>query len=135
MNELLGGGGGGALDVDDMRAHTAYAGGYSATSTAVKHFWAVVAELAEPDKRALLRFATSVSRPPLGGFRHLAPPLTIQKVDCAAAVLGPLGRDVDRLPSASTCSNTLRLPNYRRKATLRERLTYAIRAGAGFELS
>ena len=45
------------------------------------------------------------------------------------------GRDVDRLPTASTCSNTLKLPNFRRTATLREKLLYAIKAGAGFELS
>jgi hypothetical protein len=43
--------------------------------------------------------------------------------------------DVDRLPSASTCFNTLKLPNYRRKETLRAKLLYAISAGAGFELS
>lgn len=49
------------------------------------------------------------------------------------AVLG--GRDVDRLPSASTCYNMLKLPNYRRAATLRKKLLYAIQSGAGFELS
>ena len=31
--------------------------------------------------------------------------------------------------------NTLKLPAYERKATLREKLLYSIRAGAGFELS
>lgn len=29
---------------------------------------------------ALLKFATSVSRAPLGGFQHLHPPLTIHRV-------------------------------------------------------
>ena len=37
--------------------------------------------------------------------------------------------------SASTCSNLLKLPNYRRASTLRDKLLYAIRAGAGCELS
>ena len=40
-----------------------------------------------------------------------------------------------RLPTASTCFNLLKLPNYRKKATLREKLRYAISSGAGFELS
>ena len=31
--------------------------------------------------------------------------------------------------------NTLKLPAYERKTTLREKLLYSIRAGAGFELS
>jgi hypothetical protein len=42
---------------------------------------------------------------------------------------------VDRLPSSSTCYSTLKLPNYRRAGTLRDKLLYAIRANAGFELS
>ena len=48
--------------------------------------------------------------PPRRSFRHLQPPLTIHKVDCGAGLLAAVGgRDVDRLPTASTCSNTLKL--------------------------
>lgn len=50
------------------------------------------------------------------------------------AALG--GHDVARLPSASTCFNMLKLPNYRRAGTLRDKLLYAIRNNtSGFELS
>lgn len=74
--------------------------------------------------------------PSAGGFRHLHPPFTIHRVDCGASLLVAMGgKDVDRLPTASTCTNTLKLPNFRRTATLREKLVYAIKAGAGFELS
>ncbi|KAF8681820.1 hypothetical protein HU200_045261 [Digitaria exilis] len=45
------------------------------------------------------------------------------------------GQDVDRLPSASTCYNTLKLPTYKRSSTLRSKLLYAISSNAGFELS
>jgi len=45
------------------------------------------------------------------------------------------GPDVTRLPSASTCFNVLKLPNYKRGATLKGRLKYAVESGAGFELS
>ncbi|RYR53048.1 hypothetical protein Ahy_A06g027912 isoform C [Arachis hypogaea] len=45
------------------------------------------------------------------------------------------GQDVDRLPSASTCYNTLKLPTYKRPGTLRTKLLYAITSNAGFELS
>lgn len=37
--------------------------------------------------------------------------------------------------AASTCYNMLKLPNYRRAATMRDKLRYAISSGAGFELS
>lgn len=40
-----------------------------------------------------------------------------------------------RLPTASTCFNLLKLPNYSRKAILKEKLKYALAANAGFELS
>ena len=41
----------------------------------------------------------------------------------------------DRLPSASTCMNILKLPEYKSKEILRARLVYAVEAEAGFELS
>ena len=40
-----------------------------------------------------------------------------------------------RLPTSSTCFNLLKLPNYQRKTTLREKLRYAITSNTGFELS
>lgn len=58
------------------------------------------------------------------------------QVDCSASLLAAVGgKDVERLPSASTCSNMLKLPNYRRANTLREKLLMAINARAGFDLS
>ncbi|GIL45377.1 hypothetical protein Vafri_2627 [Volvox africanus] len=144
FNQLLSGatadgpGGGGAapLDVADMRRWTRYSGGYSADSATVKLFWRVVAELTPEQQSALLRFATSCSRPPLGGFRYLQPPLTVHKVECDAGLFAVIGgRDVERLPSASTCYNMLKLPNYRRASTLKTKLLYSITSGAGFELS
>ncbi|GFH11014.1 E3 ubiquitin-protein ligase [Haematococcus lacustris] len=95
-------------------------------------------ELGPQERGLVLRFVTSSSRAPLGGFRFLQPPLTIHKVDCGsdASVLALLGgKDVDRLPSASTCYNMLKLPNYKRKDTLRKKLVFAVSSGAGFELS
>lgn len=118
----------------------------------------------QEEQRSLLKFVTSCSRAPLGGFKHLHPPLTIHKaiasvpcscckpsrlrrcaaialwlsaaahqlrrcfnaslhrassvptrlplpqVDCGASLLAAVGgKDVDRLPTASTCSNTLKV--------------------------
>lgn len=44
------------------------------------------------------------------------------------------GKD-DRLPTASTCMNFLKLPEYPDEETMRSKLLYAIESGAGFELS
>lgn len=42
----------------------------------------VVQELSMKERSALMKFATSISRAPLGGFKHLNPPLTVHKVGC-----------------------------------------------------
>ena len=42
---------------------------------------------------------------------------------------------VTRLPTASTCFNLLKLPNYQKKRTLKEKLRLAIQCNTGFELS
>lgn len=99
-------------------------------------FWEVVRGLEGEERCALLKFVTSCSRAPLLGFKHLQPAFTIHKVACEASVWAVIGgQDVDRLPSASTCYNTLKLPTYKRASTLREKLRYAIKSNTGFELS
>jgi hypothetical protein len=123
------------IDADDLRTHTKYAG-YSPTSTSVRLFWSVFGTLTPDDRGKVLRFVTGTSRAPLGGFRHLTPPFTIAKVACSASLFAHVGgRDVQRLPTASTCFNTLKLPNYRRSQTMRDKLLFAINARAGFDLS
>jgi ubiquitin-protein ligase E3 C len=39
------------------------------------------------------------------------------------------------LPTSSTCVNQLKLPPYKNKAQMREKLLYAAKSGAGFDLS
>lgn len=112
------------IDVADMRAHVSYSGGYSAEHPSMLMFWRIVESLEEEDLHALVRYVTSCSRPPLLGFKDLEPPLCIHSA----------GRQ-DRLPTASTCMNLLKLPEYEDEETMRKRLLYAIHSGAGFELS
>lgn len=122
--QVLLSGAAGELDVDDLQAHTQYAGGYFSSSAPVRHFWSVMRELSGPEKAKVLRFATACERPPPLGFKDLEPRFTIQRV-----------ADTARLPSASTCFNILKLPAFSSKAVLKEKLLYSINSGAGFELS
>ena len=133
---LLLSGGESAIDVDDWERHTRYSGGYTARSTAVRNFWRIVRTFSPDLRQDVLKFVTSSPRPPLQGFKHLNPPFVIHKVPCEASVFAMFGgADVGRLPSASTCFNMLKLPNYRRRSTLEKCLEYAARSRAGFELS
>ncbi|CAL9190587.1 E3 ubiquitin-protein ligase UPL7 [Musa acuminata AAA Group] len=135
FNQLLSGGIN-DFDVDDLRSNTKYSGGYSETSRTVKLFWEVVKGFKAIERCMLLKFVTSCSRAPLLGFKHLQPAFTIHKVACDLPLWATLGgQDVDRLPSASTCYNTLKLPTYKRSSTLRNKLLYAISSNTGFELS
>lgn len=77
-----------------------------------------------------LKFVTSCSRPPLLGFKYLEPPLCIQMV---GGVLDLSAQQ--RLPTASTCINMLKLPPYSSPELIREKLLYAIRNISGFDLS
>lgn len=112
------------VDVNDLKLHTNYTGGYAPEHPTITAFWKVVQEFNDQQKGQLLKFVTSCSRPPLLGFKELDPPFCIQHAG-----------SVDRLPSSSTCMNLLKLPEFPDEKTLREKLLYAIQAGAGFELS
>ncbi|XP_055601145.1 ubiquitin-protein ligase E3C [Uranotaenia lowii] len=112
------------VDVNDLRINTRYGGDFTLEHETIQLFWKVVEEFDDIQRRQLLKFVTSCSRPPLLGFKDLDPPFCIQNAG-----------DTDRLPSASTCMNLLKLPAFQEEGLLREKLLYAIQSGAGFELS
>lgn len=112
------------VDVTDLMNHARYGGDYSAEHRTIKLFWIVFQKFDDLQRRQLLKFVTSCSRPPLLGFKDLDPPFCIQN-----------SGDLDRLPSASTCMNLLKLPAFDNEEQLTERLLYAIQSGVGFELS
>lgn len=113
------------IDIEDLQRHTNYSGAYNVDHPVIKMFWKVVESFTNKQKRQLLKFVTSCSRPPLLGFRELYPAFCVHHG----------GNEADRLPSASTCMNLLKLPEFQDEETLRSKLTYAIESGAGFELS
>lgn len=114
------------IDLDDLEQHTVYGGfdGNEANET-VRLFWDVVRSFDADERAKLVKFATSCARPPLLGFRELNPYFAIRAA----------GNDTSRLPSSSTCVNLLKLPEYKDRETLRQKLLYAINSGAGFDLS
>ncbi|ORZ04595.1 hypothetical protein BCR41DRAFT_196350 [Lobosporangium transversale] len=68
------------FDVQDLRAHTEYQNGYFDQHPVIRNLWAVLDEFNSEEKRAFLKFVTSCSKPPLGGFKHLYPPFSIRLV-------------------------------------------------------
>lgn len=107
-----------AFDVEDWKAHTSYQHGVS-TERTVQLFWRVVAAMTREEQSTLLFFSTSLRVPPLLGFASLSPSFCIELLPEA-----PL----DRLPSASTCFSTLRLPLYTSMEMMRRKLLLAMEA-------
>ena len=138
------------LDLKDLRKHTHYYGGFHDNHRVIIWLWDILEKDFDVRERALfLKFVTSCSKPPLLGFQHLEPPFSIRCVevgddedtgDTVGSVLRgfiTIGRKdpVNRLPTASTCFNLLKLPNYQKRSTLKEKLRYAVLSNTGFELS
>ncbi|XP_067628842.1 ubiquitin-protein ligase E3C [Eurosta solidaginis] len=112
------------IDLEDLKKHCKYGGEYSNEHPSIIVFWSVLESFNDLQRRQLLKFVTSCSRPPLLGFKDLDPPFFIQNAG-----------DMERLPTASTCTNLLKLPPFKTEEQMREKLLYAIQSGVGFELS
>lgn len=138
------------LDLKDLRRNTQYFGGFHDSHRVIGWLWDILAkDFTEDERRLFLKFVTSCSSPPCGGFGHMEPQFSIRCVevgddDDTGDTIGSVIRGfftirkrepLLRLPSSSTCFNLLKLPNYQKKATLREKLRYAISSNTGFELS
>eukprot|EP01050_Picozoa_sp_SAG11_P000962 SAG11_NODE_37_length_21777_cov_4.523711_12_plen_1735_part_00 len=125
-------GGEARVDMAQLRKHTRLTGGYGTDDATVGAFWKAVEEMAQPQRARLLQFVTGSSRLPAGGAGALEPPLTIQRVESST-----------RLPSASTCFNLLKLPDFCNPegevgsaSVLRAKLDLALTDGAeGFAFS
>uniref|UniRef100_A0A670ZYI8 Ubiquitin-protein ligase E3B n=1 Tax=Pseudonaja textilis TaxID=8673 RepID=A0A670ZYI8_PSETE len=138
------------IDLEDLKKHTVYYGGFHGSHRVILWLWDILANDFSPEERAMfLKFVTSCSRPPLLGFVYLKPPFSIRCVEVSddqdtGDTLGSVLRGFftirkkepgGRLPTSSTCFNLLKLPNYSKKSVLREKLRYAISMNTGFELS
>lgn len=138
------------LDLRDLRKNVQYYGGFHGSHRVINWLFDILENDFDGKEKALfLKFVTSCSKPPLLGFAHLEPPFSIRCVevsddqdtgDTVGSVLRGFMRiqkkdPVGRLPTSSTCFNLLKLPNYQKKSTLREKLRYSITSNTGFELS
>ncbi|GJD11766.1 E3 ubiquitin-protein ligase UPL6 [Galdieria sulphuraria] len=100
------------LNVIDLKRYCHYSGGYHENHRVISWFWEVFEELSSEKQANLLQFVTSSPRAPLLGFRYLDPAFTIHRAEA----------DDSRLPTASTCMNLLKLPEYSSKEVLKNKL-------------
>ena len=133
---LLISGAGGGVDVDDLRRAATYSGGYTADHPTIGYLWEAVREFSAEEQRAFLRFVTACPNTPLLGFAQLAPAFCVHRGGMrGGSSSAEADADLDRLPTAATCMNMLKLPPYASKEQVKSKLLYAVTAGAGFDLS
>ncbi|CAJ0758002.1 3202_t:CDS:10 [Entrophospora sp. SA101] len=92
-------------DITDLRRCTEYKEGYFDQHPCIRNFWSILEDFKSNDKKALLKFVTSCSKPPLGGFKFLTPKFTICKVSIVLESDSPLSTTT---PNSNNLSSNLR---------------------------
>jgi len=119
------------VDIADWKAHCEYKSGFKVDSKVVKMFWKIIEEWDDELRAAVLRFVTGTPKVPVEGFAALKGSGGNTKLFCLQKVQW----DVERLPQAATCFNTLYLPPYATEEQMKDKLEFAItEAAAGFGL-
>ena len=113
-----------AIDIDDLQRNVEY-GGFLESDQTVHDLFTILREFSRTDRGKFVKFVTSSPKQPLLGFKELNPRFGIRNS----------GSDTSRLPTASTCVNLLKIPDYKDKELLRAKLLYSINSKAGFDLS
>jgi hypothetical protein len=109
------------VDVEDLIAHLRFANGYSANSAQAGWLIQELRELSQNRLVAFMRFVTSASAPPAGGFGYM-PPITVDAQG-----------EANELPRSSTCQTTLHLPRYATRSDLRRALWLALSSELSFD--
>ena len=110
------------IKVEDWKASALYSGihrdgfPFGPESPLALWFWQIVEALPQAERALLLKFSTGSAMVPSQGFDHLMGLSGEQRFTIALVPHGD-----ERLPTASTCFNLLKLPDYSSKAILEER--------------
>ncbi len=132
--QLLIGGEDRVIDIANMKANVGYAGGFAESQPYIQEFWRFIGDMSSEQQQKFLKFVTSCPRSPLLGFEALNPRFGILKIPTHDQGDDPSAVS-EKLPSAATCMNLLKLPQYSTVGKLKEKLLYAIESNSGFELS
>ncbi|ETV70919.1 hypothetical protein H257_13671 [Aphanomyces astaci] len=120
---------------DEIRAAMVCDHGYTMDSRAIGWLVDILAEFSPDDQRLFVRFVTGSHRLPMGGLARLDPALTVVRKLTVDDASSSTANDAI-LPSASTCTNYLKLPDYSSKDIMRTKLLYCIHEGQlSFHLS
>jgi hypothetical protein len=101
------------INIQELRRVTTYDGGYEDVHPTIVQFWSIVEDYDMEDRRKLLAFVTASARIPVSGYEYMT-----FKISRTA--------DSESLPTSSTCTGQLYLPEYSSKEKLKAKLGLAI---------
>jgi hypothetical protein len=110
-----------AFDEDDLRQGIEFTG-FDVNSPVVLWFIAAAAKMSPADQSRFLQFVTGFRQVPIGGLQAFRPKISIVRKLCD-------NESNLALPTASTCNNQLKLPEYTSEEVLWEKLILAITEG------
>ncbi len=120
----------------DLDNNLLYDHGYSSTSNAVILLREILADFSPEEQENFLIFVTGSPRLPYEGLAGLSPRLTVVRKAPMESAMSELGVEESSLPSASTCTNYFKLPDYKSKDVMKEKILKAINYGKdAFHLS
>ncbi|KAL7699988.1 HECT-domain (ubiquitin-transferase) [Lotmaria passim] len=101
--------------------------GYTSNCKHVQWLFEILASFSVEEQKQFFLFLTGSAHLPVGGLGRLRPPFTVVRktADSAAVAEG------DLLPSAMTCQNYLKLPQYATKKEMEKKLRFAMTEGNG----
>ncbi|XP_065063407.1 probable E3 ubiquitin-protein ligase HERC4 [Rhopilema esculentum] len=102
-----------------IKENAVYADGYHEMDPVIINFWDVLRDFSLDLKKKFLEFLTGSNKIPIKGMKSV-------EIKIAKAILEN-GQDEQRLlPVAHTCFNLLKLPRYKNKTIMEERITFAV---------
>lgn len=105
------------LSLDSLIENVVIGAGYESNSPQILWLFEILSrELSNMEKKLFTRFLTGSDSFGIFGLKSLEPKLTISKSE----------KGDDALPSTSTCSYSLKIPEYSTKEILKKKLLYAI---------
>jgi len=117
------------VDLDDWKAHTSYTGDYSANHRVIQWFWEIIKSLSGEERLRVVCWGTGSSCIPMGGFSMMEQEPGEKKAFTINSIRFKLKPYEARFPKGHTCTNTIDLPQYPDKETLREYMSSIIDPG------
>jgi E3 ubiquitin-protein ligase TRIP12 len=116
-----------AITREEFSQYTEANYGYTINCKHVQWLFEILASFTVEEQKQFFLFLTGSAHLPVGGLGRLRPPFTVVRkmADSAAVAEG------DLLPSAMTCQNYLKLPQYATKEEMEKKLRFAMTEGNG----